>query len=726
MKNLIKICCPLLAIFCFAFQQVFSQDIYTAVAEGNVELTRQFLEKDPGLLNKKNPDLLTPMNLAAERGQLEVAALLLQMGADPTIGDRENSQPIHLAAISGSIPIVDLLLEKGVDVDTRDINQMTPLLFAASRSQVEMSIHLVERGADVKAKSITGLTAMHMASITGKMDLVRMLVSHGARINVASDQGFTPLHSAASYGRTEMVKYLVENGADIHAETDDGEQPLAWAFGRNSQDAAQYLILKGADVNHKSNDGFTALHNVAGRGNIAVAQLLVDSGADVNASTPKGFVPLANATMATNAGEMARFLILSGADVNPDPCRNNKECTCGPNLRTPLHSACQAGKADMVEALLINGAKVNLLSNDGMTPLHYAVQSGNIAVVRLLIDHGAFLNVKERDMGFTELHAAAALGYGDIVKLLIEKGSCPEMQDLSGKTPLDYAFYHGQDRIGYELLAAGADDRHLPDYINSECPLTKSISTGEAEVFYLGHSGWAIKTQNHFLVFDYFNDTRTRQPDHPCLLSGCIDTADLKNQPVTFFSTHEHADHFTPSIFTFRESLPETEYILCFEPAGVSEPYIYIPVNSETELDGMKIYVCKSTDSGGGYLVEVDGLVIFHMGDHANGDDILMPEFSREIDLVANQNKQIDILFGPIRGCGLGTPEQVKAGTYYTLEKLHPALFVPMHAGSYTFAHKEFTEQAKEEGQSQLMKYVISKGDRFHYSKSEATAGNLR
>jgi hypothetical protein len=63
----------------------------------------------------------------------------------------------------------------------------------------------------------------------------------------------------------------------------------------------------------------------------------------------------------------------------------------------------------------------------------------------------------------------------------------------------------------------------------------------------------------------------------------------------------------------------------------------------------------------------------------------------------------------------------VKAGTYYTLEKLHPALFVPMHSGSYTYQNKAFADQAREDGLTQDMKYAISKGDRFHYSKGEAT-----
>ncbi len=722
MKNSIKMRCLLVALICLAIRPGYSQDIYTAVAEGNVDLTRQLLEKEPGLLNLRNTDLLTPLNLAAERGQSEVAALLLSLGADPTIGDRENSQPVHLAAISGSIPVMDMLLEKGVDIDTKDMNLMTPLLFAASRGQTEMIRHLVVHGANVKTCSINGMTALHMATISGNIEVLTLLKNNGAQVNTTSERGITPLHSAASYGKAESVKFLLENGSDIEAETDEGDQPLCWAVGRNSYDAAQLLISKGADVRHINSQGYTALHNVAGRGTVSIARLFIDNGADINAATKDGFVPLTYASWANNADEMGRFLILNGADVNPDPCKNNKACTCGPNFRTPLHAACAMGKPELIETLVSNGARVNCLSNDGLTPLQNAVKSGNFEAVKFLTEHGAFLNVKEKEQGCTELHMAAAMGYGDIAQLLTEKGSCPEVKDNCGKTPLDYAFFYGQNRIGYEMLAAGADDSKLAEYINAECPMAASLGRGEAEVFFLGHSGWAVKTQNHFLVFDYFDDARARKPDHVCLLSGCIDTAVMKNQHLTVFSTHEHADHFTASIFSLRETNPAANFVFCFNPPGITDEYTYIPVNGEAELDGMVIYVNKSTDSGGGYLVEVDGLVIFHMGDHANGEDDLMPAFTREIDLIANQNKSIDILFGPIRGCGLGTPEQVKTGTYYALEKLHPALFVPMHAGNYTYTLKDFTEQAREDGLAQPMRFVISKGDRFHYSLEEETA----
>ena len=75
-----------------------------------------------------------------------------------------------------------------------------------------------------------------------------------------------------------------------------------------------------------------------------------------------------------------------------------------------------------------------------------------------------------------------------------------------------------------------------------------------------------------------------------------------------------------------------------------------------------------------------------------------MAEFTDEIDLIADMNKDIDVLFGGIRGCSLGEPEQVKQGLYYTLNKLQPKLFIPMHAGGHTFAYKEFVETAERAG----------------------------
>jgi hypothetical protein len=96
-----------------------------------------------------------------------------------------------------------------------------------------------------------------------------------------------------------------------------------------------------------------------------------------------------------------------------------------------------------------------------------------------------------------------------------------------------------------------------------------------------------------------------------------------------------------------------------------------------------------------------------------------MTAFTDEVDMVAGRTDKIDILFGGIRGCSLGEPEQVKRGLYYTLEKLQPELFIPMHAGSHSFAYKDFIDEARADGIDQSMKYPVHKGDFFLYKREK-------
>ena len=713
MKKIILLIC-----LSIATTVLFGQDIDQAITEGNVTLVKELIAKDATLLNAKNQAALTPLNLAAEHGQVEVVALLLQLGADPYIGDNENSMPMHLAAISGSIEIVEMLRDKGVDIDIPDDNGMTALLFAMSRRQIAMSNYLLGLGADPKVQTANGFTPIQMAAMSGNLDLVKLIVEKKADVNVCVESGVTPLHSALSYGHTEIVKYLIEQGAKIDAENEIGDQPLAYARNPNTYDAALYLIKLKADPNHKNRFNQTALHHIAGRGTATnVAKLLLDHGANINTLTLTGMTPLTFASFSPGADGMSKFLILNGAAVNPEPCKHDKACTCGPQFQTPLHAAVRHGQNEMAINLVSNGARVNVFDDQGLTPLHMAVMNGDAEIVEYLLDHGAFINTKEENHGSTELHLAIAMGYEDIAGLLIKNGSNLNIPDDEGKTPLDYALYYNHKPLAYDLLAAGANDTNLKDYLNEPNPLDEPIVFGEAKVWFLGHSGWAVKTQNHFLVFDYFCNTWDRKPDDSCLASGCIIPEQLKDQNVTVFSTHSHGDHYDPRIFTWKETIPDIEYVLCWEQNTDGNEYTYIPVHGEQKVEDMNVYVHYSTDLGGGYLIDVDGLTILHMGDHANGEDELMAAFTDEIDLIAEKNREIDIVFGGIRGCSLGRPEQVKQGIYYTLETLQPKLFVPMHNGAHTFNYQIFAETAKEDGYEQEMKAVFHKGDRFVYRK---------
>ncbi len=719
MKTMIRISL-FASLFLLFVGNTFSQDVYEAIVQGDLLLVKKAISENSTLLNQKNANEQTPLLLACENGQAGIVEFLLSQGADPNIGDRENSLPIHLAAVSGSIESLDLLLALGMDIDIQDDFGMTPLLFALSRRQVDMAAYIIDLGADINLQSNNGWAPVHLAIATRSDDIAYSLLEKGAQVNVSLETGATPLHSAVSYGNTDMVKSLIEHGADMKAASLQGERPLSWAVNPNTYDAAVFLIENGADFNHKNNHGATMLHNIAGRGTaMGNIKLLLEKGADINVQDDWGRTPLYMAAWSNDPGGMSQYLILNGAEVNPSNCKDENTCTCFPNFSTALHAAVRHGQIEMAKNLVMSGAKINIYNDEGQTPLHCAVLSGDPEMVQYLIDHGAFINVPEEEQGSAELHMAVAMGYSDITDVLIENGADPDLLDKCGKTPFDYAMYYNHKALGYDLLADGADDQHLKDYISCEGELSEAIGPGEAKVWFLGHSAWAVKTQNHFLVFDYFCNTWDRKPDDSCLASGYIIPEEIKDLNVTVFVTHSHGDHYDPRIFNWKETVADIDYVLCWPQQTDGQEYTLIPVHEERMVEDMNVYVHHSTDLGGGYLVEVDGLSILHMGDHANGEDGLMEEFTAEVDILKEKAENIDILFAGIRGCSLGAPEQVKRGIYYTLETLQPKLFVPMHNGSHSFAYKAFVDDAREDGFEMEMKYVFHKGDRFKYSKSE-------
>jgi ankyrin repeat protein len=107
----------------------------------------------PGLLennadvNAQGPDGSTPLHLASDKGQLEIARLVLQYGATVDCQDREDRTPLHNASLSGHLDVVRLLLHSGAALEGRNSLQNTPLASASSEGDVNVSRFLIEQGA---------------------------------------------------------------------------------------------------------------------------------------------------------------------------------------------------------------------------------------------------------------------------------------------------------------------------------------------------------------------------------------------------------------------------------------------------------------------------------------------------------------------------------------------------------------------------------------------------
>ena len=129
-----------------------------------------------------------------------------------------------------------------------------------------------------------------------------------------------------------------------------------------------------------------------------------------------------------------------------------------PPADSPVADAAMRGDAEAVEALIAQGADVNVPQGDGMTALHWAAERAEGALVRVLLAAGADVGVVTRIGDYTPLHLAGKAGSADAVEALLEAGSDPHAATATGAvTALHFAAGAGSADAIASLARRGAD-----------------------------------------------------------------------------------------------------------------------------------------------------------------------------------------------------------------------------------------------------------------------------
>ncbi len=221
----------------------------------------------------------------------------------------------------------------------------------------------------------------------------------------------------------------------------------------------------------------------------------------------------------------------------------------------------------------------------------------------------------------------------------------------------------------------------------------------DCKIVYLGHSAWAVYTQRHVFIFDYAPDA------FPDAAMHRVDLEDMKDKRVILFFSHKHHDHYSKNIHEqAREYANVTSVLGGF---GHSEqntirinPHETIRLGAGSVEAAVNIYTAGSTDDGVSFLVETEGLMIYHAGDNADwGDgDPANARFYEETDYITSQVAALDIAFIPVCTFSGTRPEDMTKGAQYAIQKLNPAITFPMHANFREHLYKDFEEDAKKAG----------------------------
>jgi hypothetical protein len=146
------------------------------------------------------------------------------------------------------------------------------------------------------------------------------------------------------------------------------------------------------------------------------------------------------------------------------------------------------------------------------------------------------------------------------------------------------------------LEASGAKNGGAKKTDRSLAALGK-IGEKEAVVWFLGHSGWAVKTQNHLLIFGYF--IQGKDPNEPGLCNGHVNPAEMAGEKVAAFASHFHGDHHNAAVFEWRQQDPDISYFLGLQPQN-APPYEYMAGRMEKTVGDLKLWTIPSTDAGVG------------------------------------------------------------------------------------------------------------------------------
>jgi L-ascorbate metabolism protein UlaG (beta-lactamase superfamily) len=238
------------------------------------------------------------------------------------------------------------------------------------------------------------------------------------------------------------------------------------------------------------------------------------------------------------------------------------------------------------------------------------------------------------------------------------------------------------------------------------------LNAGEAAVWYLFHSGWAVKTSSALMIFDYL--VEMPKPEHHSLANGIVNPDEIKDQNVYVFISHGHGDHFDRNILKWKKVIPNITYVFGWQAQDAQSHHAFGKDRLSMSIGPLKVKNIFHDFDGileSAFLIEVDGLTIYFSGDHGNSPGALNPVYKDNIDYMSKQSNAFDLVFLSV----FGSPTY--EGELYAIDKFKPRVMLPMHYGGHESTAEGFVKLARSKFPETKFWHPLNKGDRFLYKK---------
>jgi len=349
--------------------------LHLAVEKGNKPTVQLFVGFNK-LIDSVSNEGKTPLIIATELRHFEICALLLSIGANPSLVDLKHRNAMHAAAQAGCAEVIRLLTRHKQLIDTKDEDGHTPLTLAAYHGHPEAFEALIQAGADPKVTDEDGQNAMHLAAGLGKTAIVQLLLAHKELIDSKSKSGHTPLTLAAQQSRSAVCELLLKVGANPLATDENGRNAMHWAAGLGKTEIIRLFSAYKQLIDSKSKKGEIPLLLAVGQGSSAACELLLNAGASPLITDENGWNAM-HYSAGNGKSEIVRLLSAHKQLLN-------SKIKSG---HTPLMLAAQRGHLEVCKVLLEAGADPKATYEDGKTAMQLAELAGETEVVKVLSEH---------------------------------------------------------------------------------------------------------------------------------------------------------------------------------------------------------------------------------------------------------------------------------------------------------------------------------------------------
>lgn len=409
-----------------------------AVKDGRTEALKVLI--DVGCdLNVKDKEGNNLLHVASKEGHAEVVSFLLQHS--PELSTEKNGKgdyPIHVATESGHLSVIHELLELDLNMlNYLNNNEMNPVNVAMANKNTPVIEKLLEEveiatewaGDLLKVYSEQNMPCTILTDMEGKFDLVFSsspdLVKELLEHDTEEGRVFVKklmIGLKDRRNRWEALTALVDsNDPEMMEKVLDSYQNDILSFTKMGDPILQYAI---------KNKRTEVLIKVLEKD--AVREKRLES------KNKWGFTPLQVAVQEKKGGYI-KFLLQQGADPTVFDAEGN----------SLFHMAIEMGDVHFVRFLAKNPKMKKLINhkNDqGETPVEIAAKMGKEDMVRqfLEIEPSSSPNDKKEDL----LHWAVQGGNHHLVQYLVSVSSSFTTQvDKAGKQPIDVAVEKGDEKM---------------------------------------------------------------------------------------------------------------------------------------------------------------------------------------------------------------------------------------------------------------------------------------